>query len=392
MGDVTSAAAPLATPPAAPLPAPSAAAADERFMTMALALAARGLGTVWPNPAVGCVIVREGVIVGRGWTQPGGRPHAETEALGRAGADARGATVYVTLEPCSHQGRTPPCAEALIAAGVTRVVVACGDPDPRVSGAGIARLRAAGLTVEMGLGATAARFLNQGFLQRVEAGRPLVTLKLATSLDGRIASHSGASRWITGETARAWGHGLRARHDAILVGINTALTDDPALTCRLPGLDWRSPVRIIADSHLRLPPASQLVKSAANTPTWVLTLADGDPARAEAFGACGVEVIRVPPAADGTLDLKASLSALAERGLTRVLVEGGARLAAGLIRAGLVDRLEWFRSASLIGGDGTPALAALGVDHPDQSPRFDRIASRRAGDDLAETLVRRAAG
>ncbi|HEX5079092.1 MAG TPA: bifunctional diaminohydroxyphosphoribosylaminopyrimidine deaminase/5-amino-6-(5-phosphoribosylamino)uracil reductase RibD, partial [Geminicoccaceae bacterium] len=225
---------------------------DRHFMAVALRLAARGLGSVWPNPAVGCVLVHGERIVGRGWTQPGGRPHGEVEALRRAGAAALGATAYVSLEPCAHYGRTPPCTMALLQAGVRRVVAATLDPDPRVDGRGIEQLRQAGVEVALGVGRAAAEALNAGFILRVRAGRPLVTLKLATSLDGRIATRRGDSRWITGEPARARAHLLRARHDAIMIGSGTALADDPSLTCRLPGLEERSPARVVLDRRLRL--------------------------------------------------------------------------------------------------------------------------------------------
>ncbi|MGY4803023.1 bifunctional diaminohydroxyphosphoribosylaminopyrimidine deaminase/5-amino-6-(5-phosphoribosylamino)uracil reductase RibD, partial [Teichococcus aerofrigidensis] len=225
---------------------PPSAAQDVAQMRAALALAARGLGNTWPNPAVGCVIVKEGVVVGRGWTAPGGRPHAETEALRRAGAAARGATAYVTLEPCCHWGRTPPCADALIAAGVARVVVAMQDPDPRVDGAGLRRLREAGIAVASGMLEAEARALNAGFLKRLASGLPLLTLKLATTLDGRIATRAGESQWITGPAARRAAHALRGRHDAVLVGSGTALADDPDLTCRLPGFAPVPTVRVVA--------------------------------------------------------------------------------------------------------------------------------------------------
>src|SRR5437762_37728 len=260
---------------------------DFAAMGAALALARRGLGNVWPNPAVGCVIVKDGRVVGRGWTQPGGRPHAETEALARAGETARGATAYVTLEPCCHWGRTPPCADALIAAGLSRVVVALEDPDPRVAGGGLARLRAAGLAVETGLGATEASEINAGFFQRVRLGRPLVTLKLATSLDGRIATASGESRWITGPAARERAHLLRATHDAILVGTDTVLADNPQLTCRLPGLAEHSPVRVVIDRRVRIPLDAHLLAEARQIPSWVVTLAPADRARRTAPGDAG---------------------------------------------------------------------------------------------------------
>jgi len=236
-------------------------AADRAFMAAALGLARRGLGRVWPNPAVGCVIVRDGLVVGRGWTAPGGRPHAEAVALERAGDLAHGATAYVTLEPCAHHGRTPPCADALVRAGVARVVTALGDPDPRTAGEGHARLRQAGIAVAEGTGADAAEEVNAGFLKRVRHGRPLVTLKLATTLDGRIATAAGESQWITGPRARQDGHRLRAAHDAIIVGSGTALADDPGLTCRLPGLEGASPVRVVFDGRLRLSPESRIARA-----------------------------------------------------------------------------------------------------------------------------------
>ena len=362
---------------------------DLNHMRAALALAGRGLGTTWPNPAVGCVLVKDGVVVGRGWTQPGGRPHAETEALKRAGAAARGATAYVSLEPCDHHGKTPPCSEALIAAGVARVVIACEDPDPRVAGNGIRRLRAAGIPVDTGVCADEAWELNRGFFTRVLHDRPLVTLKLATTLDGRIATHRGDSKWITGPEARALGHGLRARHDAIMVGIRTALADDPELTCRLPGLDGRSPVRIVFDSRLRLPLTGTLVRTAKQVPTWIVTCASMDGLRRQALLDCGVQLIGVPADGAGLPDPKRAMAELAARGLTRVLVEGGATLAASLLRADLVDRLEWFRASRVIGGDGTAAVAGFGVDTLAHTADFDRVRVRRAGDDMVESYVRR---
>lgn len=360
---------------------------------MALRLAARALGTCAPNPAVGCVLVKEGQEVGRGWTQPGGRPHAETEALAdarrRHGANAsRGATAYVTLEPCAHYGQTPPCADALIEAGIARLVVACRDPDPRVNGGGIRRVREAGIEVELGVGEVDARDQNAGFFTKVELGRPHVTLKTATSLDGRIATAAGQSKWITGPRARARGHLLRATHDAVLVGIGTALADDPKLNCRLPRFATRSPIRIVADTSLRLPPTSQLAVTARQQPTWVLTQKAAARSKpAEALTAAGVEIIPVEGA--GTeLDLAAALKLLASRGVTRLLVEGGGRLAAGLVRRDLVDTIVWFRAPILLGGDARPAFAELGLSEVAAAPRFKRVDQRRFGDDLMETLTR----
>jgi diaminohydroxyphosphoribosylaminopyrimidine deaminase/5-amino-6-(5-phosphoribosylamino)uracil reductase len=363
--------------------------ADARFMAAAVALARRGLGRVWPNPSVGCVIVKAGRVVGRGSTQPGGRPHGETEALGRAGAEARGATAYVSLEPCDHLGQTPPCTRALLEAGIARVVIGCIDPDPRVSGRGVERLRQAGVDVVVGVGEGEARAVNEGFLRRVEEKRPMVTLKLATSLDGRVATRAGESRWITGETARARGHGLRARHDAILIGIGTALADDPELTCRLPGLGDRSPVRIVADGQLRLPLTGRLAAMAGTIPTWVITGVGVEAARAAALIERGVAVIAVPRDEDGRPDLAAALAALAERGVTRVLAEGGPQLAAALLRKKLVDRLEWFRAPRLIGGDGLPALGPLGVERLEQATGLVLVGVARAGEDLVESYRRR---
>jgi diaminohydroxyphosphoribosylaminopyrimidine deaminase/5-amino-6-(5-phosphoribosylamino)uracil reductase len=363
--------------------------ADIDFMKMALALAERGLGQVAPNPAVGCVLTRDGVVVGRGWTQPGGRPHAETEALARAGARARGATAYVTLEPCAHHGKTPPCAEALIAAGVARVVGAVADPDGRVAGKGFAMLEKAGIEVEEGVCFAQARHLNEGFFLKVMEERPLVTLKIASSADGRTATRTGHSRWITGGAARERGHLLRATHDAIMIGSATAIVDDPTLTCRLPGLGNRSPIRIVADGRLRLPLTSKLVREARKTPVWILTFAGNDAGRRSAFIDCGVELIDVPAGADGLMDMKAAMRLLAGRGLTRVLVEGGARLASSLMRSHLVDRIEWFRSATVIGGDGYPAIAALGVDQLDGAPVLALTETLALGDDtLSSYLVR----
>lgn len=363
-----------------------ATADDLGHMRAALALARRNLGAVWPNPAVGCVLVRNGAVVGRGWTRVSGRPHAETEALLRARSAAAGATAYVTLEPCSHHGQTPPCAGALIAAKVARVVAAVEDPDPRVSGRGLAALRAAGIQVDSGVLADEAFELNAGFFMRVTAGRPLVTLKAATTLDGRIATHRGESRWITGEAARHRAHGLRAQHDAILVGVGTALADDPELTCRLPGLSGRSPMRVVVDPRLRLPLTSRLIQTAAKTPTWIVTYGDADRSRRAVLKNCGVELIDLTPAGDRP-DMSEMMRALAGRGITRVLVEGGGRLTGALLGEGLIDRIVWFRAGSIIGGDGTPVAAAFGIDRLDAAPRFRRVAVESCGADIVETYA-----
>lgn len=357
-------------------------------MAAALALARRGLGRTWPNPSIGAIIVRDGSIVARGWTAPGGRPHAETQALARAGSAARGATMYVTLEPCSHHARTPPCADALIAAGISRVVVATQDPDPRVRGGGIAALRRAGIKVEVGLLEADAQEVNAGFFTRVALGRPLVTLKVATSLDGRIATHRGDSRWVTGSLARARAHLLRASHDAVAVGIGTAAADDPLLTVRLPGLEGRSPVRIVVDGRLRISLTSQLVIQAKSVPTWIIAAEGADDERRDVLSSCGVNVITVAREHGDYPDPKLALAALGERGLTRVLVEGGSHLIAALLRADLVDRIVWFRAGLVIGGDGVPAAAPFGIDRLSDAPRFSRLSVESCGEDVVETWAR----
>jgi len=353
---------------------------DLQHMQAALALARRGLGNTWPNPAVGCVIVRDGRVVGRGWTQPGGRPHAETEALRRAGALARGATAYVTLEPCSHHGRTPPCCDALIAAGIARVVCALRDPDPRVDGRGFARLRNAGIEVLEGLLEAEAREGNAGFIRRIRQGRPLVTLKLATTLDGRIATATGESRWITGPEARREAHAMRARHDAILVGSGTAVADDPDLTTRLSGAAPVKSLRVIADARLRTPPTARVFATAREHPTLLATAPGHPPARLAPYLETGAEVATVTRGHEG-LKMASLLGALAQRGVTRLLAEGGAGIAAALLREGLVDRLAWFHAPAVMGGDGMPASYPLPVEVLAAMPRFRRVASRPVGAD-----------
>ena len=308
-------------------------AADQRFMALALSLGRRGLGQVWPNPAVGAVVVKDGVIVGRGWTQPGGRPHAEPEALGRAGEAARGATLYVTLEPCSHFGKSPPCADAIIAAGIARVVSAIEDPNPEVAGQGHARLRAAGITVDIGAGCGGSARDHAGHFRRVRDKRPHVILKLAVSPDDKIAAAGHKPVAITGEAARARVHLLRAQCDAVLVGIGTVLSDDPLLTCRLPGMEARSPVRVVLDRALRIPGTGKLVHTARETPLWVMTSDVSEAPAAMKLGAAGAQVIRLPTTTPPPgLDPGAVLHALSEKGITRLLVEGGARVGVLLCR------------------------------------------------------------
>ncbi|MGH1367214.1 MAG: bifunctional diaminohydroxyphosphoribosylaminopyrimidine deaminase/5-amino-6-(5-phosphoribosylamino)uracil reductase RibD [Maritimibacter sp.] len=349
-------------------------------MTHALSLARRGLGAVWPNPAVGCVVIKDGRVVGRGWTQPGGRPHAETMALAQAGQAAEGATVYVTLEPCSHHGKTPPCAEALIEARVARVVVALGDPDPRVNGQGIARLRSAKIQVDEGICAAEARADHIGFLSSVTKGRPFVTLKLASSLDGRIATASGESKWITGSGARRLVHAQRMRHDAVLVGAGTVRADDPSLNVRGMGAAHQ-PTRIVMSRHLDLPLSSQLASTAMDSPVWILHGEGANPDLVSAWERLGATLISVPVVA-GQLDATSALQALGKAGLTRVFVEGGAALAASLVSADVVDEFIGFTAGIIIGAEGRPALAAMGLDHLASAPRYELVETAQIGADI----------
>jgi diaminohydroxyphosphoribosylaminopyrimidine deaminase/5-amino-6-(5-phosphoribosylamino)uracil reductase len=363
-------------------------AADQRFMQLALALGRRGQGRTWPNPAVGAVIVKDGVIVGRGWTQPGGRPHAEVEALARAGEAARGATLYVTLEPCSHVGKSPPCADAVIAAGLARVVSAIEDPNPEVAGQGHARLRAAGIVVDVGLCAAEAARDHVGHFRRIRDKRPHVILKLAVSSDEKIAAAGHRPVAITGDAAKARVHLLRAQSDAILVGIGTVLADDPLLTCRLPGMEAQSPVRVVLDRALRVPGTSRLVHSARQTPLWVMTSNLSEAPAAMKLGAAGAQVLRVATAQPG-LDLSAVLHALAEKGITRLLVEGGSRVASSFVAAGLVDEAWLLRGPEPVGADGVAALDALPLSAITQSPNWKVRASETLQNDTL-TIYERA--
>jgi diaminohydroxyphosphoribosylaminopyrimidine deaminase/5-amino-6-(5-phosphoribosylamino)uracil reductase len=368
-----------------------AKADDLRFMDLALALGRRGLGNTFPNPAVGAVIVRDGVIVGRGWTQPGGRPHAEAEALRRAGEAARGATLYVTLEPCSHFGKSPPCADAVIAAGLARVVSAIEDPNPEVAGQGHARLRAAGIRVDLGVGAQQAARDHAGHFRRVRDGRPHVILKLAVSPDGFIGAAGRKPVAVTGEKVRSRVHLLRAQCDAVLVGIGTVLSDDPELTCRLPGMDARSPIRVVLDRALRLPGTTKLVHSARTHPLWVITSDLSDAPAAMKLGAAGAHVLRAPTTTSPPpgLDLGAVMKSLAGKGISRLLVEGGAKVASSFITADLIDEVWLFRGAHTIGDGGVPALNALPLSAITGSPVFTSRASETFENDIL-TIYERA--
>ncbi|HLS18692.1 MAG TPA: bifunctional diaminohydroxyphosphoribosylaminopyrimidine deaminase/5-amino-6-(5-phosphoribosylamino)uracil reductase RibD [Paracoccaceae bacterium] len=365
---------------------------DARWMRVALGLARRQLGLTWPNPAVGAVIVRGAQLLGRGATAPGGRPHAETiaieQARARFGEDAlRGATAYVSLEPCAHHGRTPPCAEALIAAGITRVVCPITDPDPRVGGRGIEMLKSAQIEVRLGVLEAEARRINAGFLSCVERGRPSVTLKLATTLDGRIATRTGESRWITGKEARRRVHLMRADHDAVLIGAGTARADDPSLDVRDLGLEDRRPVRIVADGSLSLSPESRLARTAREQPLWLLHRPHADAARGARLSAMGVELLPTATSPEGPLAMAEAMQVLAERGLTRVFCEGGGQLAASLLAGRLVDRIALFTAGRAIGGDGVPAIGGFGIESLSAAPRFTLDHLEQIGADVLSWWV-----
>jgi len=358
---------------------------DRRFMELALALGRRGLGRTWPNPAVGAVIVKDGEIVGRGWTQPSGRPHAEIEALRRAGEMARGATLYVTLEPCSHHGKSPPCADAVIASGIARVVSAMEDPNPEVAGRGHARLRSAGIAVDVGIEAKTAARDHAGHIRRMRDGRPHVMVKLAISADGKAAGAGGRRVAITGNAVRDRVHLMRARSDAMVIGIGTVLADDPVLTCRLPGMAKMSPTRVVLDASLRLPMQSRLLATAGETPLWIITGKPAPDASETAVREHGAEVLRVAEKA-GRLDLGEVLKLLAQRGITRVMIEGGPTVASALIEADLVDEAIFFHSPMVIGEGGLQALEPRAVQLLGR--HIKRVSSEPVGPDRQETYER----
>ncbi len=359
--------------------------ADVGFMREAIRLATRARGKTAPNPLVGSVVVRGQRGIARGYHRRAGLPHGEAVALARAGAGARGATLYVTLEPCAHTGLTPPCVDAVLASGVRRVVVGMRDPDPRTSGRSIRTLRRAGLRVEVGVLEQECRRLNAGFLSRVERGRPFTTLKLASTLDGRIATASGESRWITGAPARAFVHRLRGSADAIAIGSGTATADDPVLSQRSGGRVGHRPTRIVIDSRLRTPPEAQLIGAGPPGSAWILTSRSSSSRRRGRLERAGARLIDVRTRGDH-LDLRAAWKALGRLGVNDLLVEGGGGLAAALLRAGLVDRLHLFLAPMLLGSEGKPVLGALEVDRLERAVRPARVASRKIGDDLLVTL------
>jgi len=357
---------------------------DEGFMRGALALARRGLGQTAPNPSVGCVIVKNGSVVSRGRTADGGRPHAEVQALREAGEAARGATAYVTLEPCSHTNKiSPPCTEALIAAGIARVVIGATDPNPAVDGT--ARLRAAGIEVTEGMLREECAALIGGFAKVMREGLPWVTLKLASTLDGKIATATGESQWLTGPESRRAVQALRGKHDAVMVGIGTVLEDDPRLTCRLPGYRAAPVIRIVLDSQLRTPLDSQLVRTIPDSHLWLIHASDTAPSRQAALAEAGAKLLATP-----ARDAAAALRALAQAGLTKILCEGGATLAAALLKADLVDEIVWFHAPALLGADGLAAVQTLGITALAAMPRFRLISHKHFGDDICSIYGKRA--
>jgi len=351
----------------------------DRWMARAIALARQGLGRTSPNPAVGAVVVKNGRVVGEGWTRPAGGPHAEIVALRQAGRGAKGATLYVTLEPCAHHGRTPPCTQAVIAAEVARVVVGVGDPNPRVRGRGLRALAAAGIAVNTGILAEEAGAVSAWFRHYIVRGRPYVLLKLAASIDGRIATARGESRWISGPAARRWVHELRNQVDAVMVGSGTVLADDPALTCRMRG--GRDPLRVVVDGRLRISPRARIVRQRSRAATLIAVTASAPPARARALTRAGAEVM-VVPGRRGRVSLASLLRELAARGVVSVLIEGGGELAAAALRARLVDRLLVVTAPLVIGGDGRPMLASLGLGRLANAPRIVDERMSRLGPDL----------
>ena len=357
-------------------------AVDVQYMQQALELARGGLGFVSPNPLVGCVLVKDGVVVGRGYHQRFGGPHAEVYALQEAGAQARGAVLYVNLEPCSHTGKTPPCADAVIQSGVSRVVAALRDPDLRVNGRGLSRLAAAGIAVTVGVCEAEARKLNEVFIKYTTTRRPFVTLKSAITLDGKIATRTGASQWITGELARQEGHRLRHAADAILVGIGTVLQDDPQLTTRLPDQQGVNPLRVIVDSTLRVPLQAQVTEVASDRRTLIVTTARAPVGRSEALRTRGVEVVCLPAYDDGRVDLEALCRYLGERGVASVLVEGGATLSATLLKRRLVDKVLLFVAPKIIGGDGLCMVGPCGVETMEQVIHLRDVVSQCLGNDV----------
>ncbi|WP_449244428.1 bifunctional diaminohydroxyphosphoribosylaminopyrimidine deaminase/5-amino-6-(5-phosphoribosylamino)uracil reductase RibD [Desulfobacca acetoxidans] len=355
---------------------------DQRYMALALKLAARGVGCTSPNPMVGAVVVRDGYIVGRGYHRRYGGPHAEVEALRQAGSQADGATLYVTLEPCNHYGQTPPCTEAILAAGIRRVVIANSDPNPHVVGGGAAYLQSKGLLVQSGLLAKAGSRLNEAFFKAMTTGQPFVIAKAAASLDGKIATRTNDSQWITGAPARTWVHRLRHQVDAILVGVGTVMADDPQLTTRLPKGQGKDPIRLVLDSRLRLPLNAKVLTQISAAPTWMVCTPSAPSEKITAIQELGAEVI-ITPAIENRVELRTLLKILGERRIQSLLVEGGAEVQGAFFDAGLVDKFHLFLAPKFIGGRQAPGiLGGLGASRLAEAQLVHDLSIRRIGEDI----------
>ena len=353
---------------------------DQDYMALALDLARKGAGWTSPNPMVGAVLVKQGRIIGQGYHARWGDLHAERAALAACREDPAGSTLYVTLEPCCHQGKQPPCTQAILEAGITRVVVGSGDPNPLVAGQGLAQLRAQGVQVTEGVLAEECRALNHVFFHYIQTGRPYVVLKYAMTLDGKLAAYTGASQWITGEAARRHVHTQRSRYRSILVGVGTVLADDPQLTCRMEG--GRNPLRLVCDTHLRTPLTAQVVKTAGELPTCLATCVTQE-GRLAPYRDLGVQILPLPQGADGRVDLAALVTLLGKMGVDSVLAEGGAQLHWGLVQAGLVNRVQAYLAPKLLGGQGAKSpVGGQGFPHPDQALSLSSPPLTRLGEDI----------
>jgi diaminohydroxyphosphoribosylaminopyrimidine deaminase/5-amino-6-(5-phosphoribosylamino)uracil reductase len=350
----------------------------EKMMRRALSLARKGVGKTGPNPAVGCVIVKNGIVIGEGWHRKAGTPHAEIHALAMAGDSARGGDVYVTLEPCSHVGKTPPCADALIKAGVGRVFAGMVDPNPRVSGTGLERLKSAGIPAVAGILEEDCRGVNEPFIKHVTTGLPFVLLKSALTMDGRSATAGGDSRWITNEKSRRFVHRLRSQVDAIMVGVGTVIADDPELTCRIPG--GRDPMRVVVDSMLRIPPAARLFRLDSCAKTVVATISN-QKEKIDAIWELGAEVL-ICREKDGRVDLQDMLARLGLMNIQSLLLEGGSTLAGEALRQDLIDKVMLFYAPKLVGGDGPGLFAGMGAERMEDAIRLTRVRIRRFAEDI----------
>jgi diaminohydroxyphosphoribosylaminopyrimidine deaminase/5-amino-6-(5-phosphoribosylamino)uracil reductase len=355
---------------------------DEIFMKMALRLALKAKGRTSPNPLVGAVIVKDGEVVGRGYHKKAGTPHAEVNAIADAGKMASGATIYVTLEPCNHQGRTPPCTKAILAAGLSRVVVGMNDPNPLVAGGGCKYLASHGVNVLSGVLEEQCRAINRPFVKLISTAKPWVIMKAGLSLDGRIAASSGKPGWITNEKSRRYVHRLRDQVDGILIGIGTALADDPSLTTRLPGRAHRDPVRIVLDAHLRLPASAKMLQQGSQAATLVFHGPDASEVKKNNLLKAGAVPVEVPLANNGSLDLAEVLLELGRRQMSSILVEGGSKVHASFLGRGMVDQVNLFFGPLFIGGDGIPVASTLGLDTVEQARRLKDVSSRRFDDDV----------